>query len=75
MSPTTIWSHLASLAEQKETGIDLRKYVSSQEETRIRKAIEEIGSSTALKPIFEHLNGELEYHKIRLTLSLIKIDV
>ncbi len=73
MSPTTIWSHLAHLAEQGET-IDLRKYIPKADEQRIRQAVLEIGNTTALKPIFDHLNGEVEYHKIRLTLSLMKME-
>ncbi|MDB5274502.1 MAG: helicase RecQ [Chitinophagaceae bacterium] len=73
MSATTIWSHIAQLAEQGES-IDLRKYIPKADEERIRKAVEEVGNGNALKPIFDQLNGEVEYHKIRLTLSLIKME-
>jgi ATP-dependent DNA helicase RecQ len=73
MSPTTIWSHLAYLAEQGES-IDLRKYIPKADEERIREAVDTIGNTTALKPIFDQLNGEVEYHKIRLTLSLMKME-
>ncbi|MDB5256849.1 MAG: ATP-dependent helicase RecQ, partial [Chitinophagaceae bacterium] len=74
MSPTTIWSHIAYLAEQGEA-IDLRKYVPRADEQRIREAALAVGNTTALKPIFDHLNGEVEYHKIRLTLSLMKMEI
>ncbi|HSZ72865.1 MAG TPA: helix-turn-helix domain-containing protein, partial [Cytophagaceae bacterium] len=74
MSPTTIWSHLAQLAEQGES-IDLRKFVPQADEQRVREAVIEIGETHALKPIFKKLNGEVEYHKIRLTLSLIKMGI
>jgi ATP-dependent DNA helicase RecQ len=69
----TIWAHIAHLAEQGEN-INLKQHILKEDEERIREAINIIGNTTAMKPIFDHMNGEIEYHKIRLMLSLIKIE-
>ena len=67
---TTIFSHLAKLyADGKD--IDIYKFVSVEEVEQVRKAQEKLENPPALKPYFEFLNGEIEYFKIRLALSII----
>ena len=41
---------------------------------KVRKAKDELENPPALKPYFEHLNGEIEYFKIRLALTIIETD-
>ena len=71
LKSTTIFSHLAKLyGEGKD--IDIYNFVNKEEVENVRKAKLELENPPALKPYFEHLNGELEYFKIRLALSIIE---
>ncbi|MFK7932489.1 MAG: DNA helicase RecQ [Saprospiraceae bacterium] len=73
-SPTTIYSHLAYLFEKGEQ-IDLLKYVHQTEINRVEQVLEKLGDEfdgKSVKPIYELLNQELEYHKIRLAISYLK---
>ncbi|WP_372746344.1 DNA helicase RecQ [Lutibacter sp.] len=70
LKSTTIFSHLAKLyADGKD--IDIYKFVSNEEVEKVRKAKEELENPQALKPYFEHFNGEIDYYKIRLALTII----
>lgn len=70
---TTIFSHVAHLYE-KGLFDNIKKYVSEDEIRNVGSAITKLGSDKALKPIFEELNGKVEYHKIRLAISYIKVN-
>lgn len=74
VTPTTIYSHLAYLYEKGET-IDLERYVSKAEIAQIEQVLDKLGDEydgKAMKPIYDLMNGEVEYHKIRLGLSYLK---
>lgn len=71
---TTIWTHLARLYEEGK-GIDLFQHINQDELEKTLKAIEEAGDSEGLKPIFEHLNAEVPYHKIRLAIAYYNTNV
>ena len=68
LSEGTIENHLARCLEagvlQRLDGL-----VDTDELPRIRAAIEEIGHEAGLKPIFEALNEQISYGKIRLVLA------
>lgn len=68
LNTVTIFSHIASLYE-KGKPIDLTKYISEAELRQVTSAIKAIGEQHGLKPIFEHLNGEVSFDKIRLGLA------
>ena len=70
LKSTTIFSHLALLYTEGKD-IEIYDFVSSEEVEKVRKAKEELESPPALKPYYEHLNGEIEYFKIRLALTII----
>lgn len=70
IQPQTVYSHLAYLYEKGED-INIMKYVSEEELAQIKKGVEETKQSKVLKPIFEYLNGRVEYHKIRLGISYL----
>ena len=70
MQVTTIYSHLAKLFSEGYP-IDIYKYVSEDEVKRIREVIQGMEDTSILKPIFEALNGEIDYGKIRLTVTLL----
>jgi len=70
LKSTTIFSHLAK-AYTDGKDIDIYKFVTKDEVEKIRNAKGELKNPPALKPYFEHFNGELAYFKIRLALSII----
>ena len=71
MSPQTAYSHLAYLYLRGNIN-SLEEFISWQEVNDVKKALKFIGGkSTALKPIFEHLNESVSYLKIRLALAVI----
>ncbi|SMO59364.1 DNA helicase RecQ [Solitalea koreensis] len=70
LSSTTVYSHIAHLYQTGED-ISLEKFVSLEEIERIRKAKTAIGPTDKLKDYFEHLNGEIDYFKIRLALAYL----
>lgn len=73
LKSTTIFSHLAKLYTDGKD-IDIYNFVTNEEVEKVRKAKDELENPPALKPYFEHLNGEIEYFKIRLALTIIETD-
>ncbi|TND09934.1 MAG: ATP-dependent DNA helicase RecQ [Bacteroidetes bacterium] len=74
LNPTTVWSHLAYLFEKGED-IRIGEHLSNEELERIIKAKRETGESNSLKALFDAMNGEIEYHKIRLGLAVIAKNI
>ena len=68
LNPVTIYSHIAYLYEKGEP-IDLFKYFTEAEYEQIAVAIEAMQPPFKMKDIFEYLNEEIPYHKIRLAFS------
>ncbi|CAA6690299.1 MULTISPECIES: DNA helicase RecQ [unclassified Lentimonas] len=68
LSEGTIETHLARCLE---AGVlkDVSRLVDEGELPRIRGVIEEIGHEAGLKPIYEALNEQISYGKIRLVLA------
>ena len=71
LNEVTIYSHLAHLYLQGHK-IDLKQYLHELELEKIFKAIEATGETETLKVIFDHLNEELHYGKIRIGVALYK---
>lgn len=67
----TVCSHLAYLYES-DYDISLQEFLEKKELQKIEEALLTPGLKHELKPIYEHLNGEIPYHKIRLGLSIAK---
>lgn len=70
MSETTIYGHLARLHEAGKP-VNLNKFVSEYEVNKVKEARKKLNNSHQLKPIFEELNGEVDYRKIGLALSIL----
>ena len=70
LSPFTIYQHLAALYEWGEQ-VDLSPYVSDAEVASIRSVLEPDYDPNVLKPIFDALEGQVPYHKIRLALAIL----
>ena len=73
LSPTTIYSHIAYLYLQNKIQ-SLQSYVSENEIMQVREAVAQTGEPKALKPIYEYLNEQLPYPKIRLALAVLERD-
>jgi ATP-dependent DNA helicase RecQ len=64
----TVYAHLATLIENGHE-IDLRKFLSKDDEKKIKAAILEIGVIKSLKGLFEKLNEDIPYEKLKLVLA------
>jgi ATP-dependent DNA helicase RecQ len=66
------------LAKYYEQGknIDLRQFVSKEEFEMIIKAAKklDVQKGAALKPLFEELNSQYEYYKLRLAVAIWEKD-
>jgi len=72
MNNLTIYSHLASLYE-KGADIDLLEYINNSELERIESAYKSLNETNNLKDLYLFLNEEIEYFKIRLGISYLKV--
>ncbi|MCP4443639.1 MAG: DNA helicase RecQ [Aureispira sp.] len=71
LTPTTIYSHFAKLYQDGES-IDIYQFISKEEVAKILKAKGELDNAETLKPYYDHFNGDIDYFKIRLALTVIK---
>ena len=61
----TIYSHLVYLY-QHDHEVDVKNHITDNELYRIEKTVKEVGKRAGLKALFEHMDGEIEYAKIKL---------
>ena len=67
----TVFSHLAAL--YLSGGIEsLSQFVNEDEVIHIKEAMQQIGETKAMKPIFEHLKEAVTYPKIRLAMAILE---
>jgi ATP-dependent DNA helicase RecQ len=71
LKSTTIFSHLAKLYTDGKD-VDIHSFVTNEEIEKVRKAQEELENPPALKPYFDFFEGQIEYFKIRLALTIIE---
>ena len=71
LSVTNIHSHIAQLYLKNEIN-SIEKFVTMDEINRVKTALKTIGTFQKLKEIFDFLNEELNYFKIRLALAHIE---
>ncbi len=67
----TVYSHMASLYEEGED-VPILRFINEQEIKAVSKVVDKMEEVDKLKPIYEALNGEMEYNKIRLVLAYLK---
>lgn len=65
----TIFGHIATLIERGHK-LNVKKYISDKELEKIMYAIEFLKETKKINPIFEYLDQEIEYYKIRLGLGI-----
>jgi ATP-dependent DNA helicase RecQ len=69
--PSTILTHLITMKE-KGCEVNLQQFIGRQELEQIRRAIEATGGmSAAVKPIFDHLEGQIDYGTIKIGMAII----
>ncbi|MEZ7495761.1 DNA helicase RecQ [Leeuwenhoekiella aequorea] len=73
LKDTTIYSHIAKLALDGEQ-IDLFQYISQKEVSQIEKAKVTLDNPETLKAYFEHFEEKMDYHKIRLGLTILELN-
>ncbi len=68
LNPVTIYSHLAFLYKRGEN-IQLGRYVKKQEMQQVLDVIRTLQEPISAKEIFDTLNEQIDYTKIRLTIA------
>lgn len=71
LSPATIYSHLEELLRNGYE-IDIFRYISEEEAERIWKSSRYVEQPARLKDLYELMNKEIPYEKIRLALAYSK---
>jgi ATP-dependent DNA helicase RecQ len=70
LAESTIWGHLAQCVDVGKLE-DLSGLLDISEEKKVREVLNKVGSEDGLRPIFEALDEQVDYGKIRLVLALI----
>ena len=68
LSMQTVYDHLVKLYAKDES-VDIKRFVKKQEIEQVVKVLQKITSPYKLKDIFDELNGEIDYHKIRFAMA------
>lgn len=71
LAETTIYSHITQLYLSGKIE-SLKSFVNEDEIVQVKEALEIVGESKALKPIYEHLQEAIPYHKIRMALAVLE---
>lgn len=71
LAVSTVFSHLTQLYEEGQN-VPILQYINKREIDAVAEAIRDMETVDKLRPIFEALNGEMEYNKIKLALSYLK---
>ncbi len=70
ISPTTIYGHLCKLYED-DRPIDLNRYVTEFEVNQVKQARKAQRNTNQLRPIYDQLKGDVDFHKIALALTIL----
>ena len=62
--------HLCKLIEENHP-INLNNYVTEYEVNQVKMAKKQLNQTNQLKPIFDHLSGEIDYRKISVALTIL----
>ncbi|MBD3748295.1 MAG: DNA helicase RecQ [Sphingobacteriales bacterium] len=71
LAETTIYSHIAQLYLSGKIE-SLKSFVNEDEIVQVKEALDIVGESKALKPIYEQLKEAIPYHKIRMALAVLE---
>ncbi|AZQ43333.1 DNA helicase RecQ [Nonlabens ponticola] len=70
LAPTTILSHL-SKRFTSHGDVDIKKLIDTADLELIEKAYPQFENDTALKPLYEHLDGKIDYGTLRLGIAIV----
>ncbi|MDO5572188.1 MAG: helix-turn-helix domain-containing protein [Bacteroidales bacterium] len=70
---TTVYSHLAQLITENKIN-NYNTIIADYEIVSVKNAIAKLGGTELLKPIYDQLDGAIEYGKIRVAISILKKD-
>ena len=73
LSPQTIYSHLADLY-QKGYSVRITDFITKSDIKKISASLKEKGIPSKLKILHDRLNGEFEYHKLKLVIAYYKVN-
>ena len=73
LQPVTVRSHLANLYGRGYK-VDIQRLVNEDELKKIVKAIEATGEKEKLRPLYEHLEEQIDYGKIRIGLTYYLLE-
>ena len=68
---TTIYSHIAN-SYSNGKNIDINRIMPDNEMSRIKLAIKSMGTKEGLKILYDYMNGEISYGKIRFGIEYYK---
>lgn len=68
---STVYSHLAKLYEEGHE-INLQHFFSKQDLQRIVDAVEAVGSTQKLKPVYAKLGGDISFDKVKLGIAHVR---
>ncbi len=68
LSMQTVYDHLVKMYA-KDEGINISHFVKKSEINQVINVLQKIASPYKLKDIYDQLNGEIPYHKIRFALA------
>lgn len=71
ISTNTVYNHIAELYAQ-DKAVPILDYVTQKEIKAVERAIAKVGSDSAMKPIFEELEGKIIYNKIKLAIAFLR---
>ncbi len=71
LHPNTIYSHIAHLYAIGEIE-SLSNFLTEDDIQRVKEAAASIGETKVLKPLFDHLNQQISYEKIRLAIACLE---
>lgn len=73
LKENTIFNHISDAIRNKED-VNVFDFVSIEEYNSIKRSFIELGREQKLKPIFEKLDEEISYSKIRICLSHLSLE-
>lgn len=71
LNPVTIYSHLAHLYDQGYE-IPILSFLEGSDYSTIKDAIQQTGETQKVKPLYDYLDQEMPYYKIRLGLTYFR---
>lgn len=69
LNPTTIYSHLAKMYRQGDPAVNIFDFITDEELKDTLAAAAAVGEEAGLRAIFEAMNEEVPYHKIKFALA------